>query len=141
MQSARLTKLRGESARMLVLTALSFALGYVLTVVGTEWLALDARVAYGIAIVVCSTLNFFGCRYFVFAGPHGPLLASAIRFLLTVLGMRVAEVALFSLLTSQQVHYQLAYVITSGLSFIAKFLLAKFFIFRGVASRDGVPPP
>lgn len=141
MPSASLTRLRGEGARMLLLTALSFALGYALTVAGTEWLRLDSRVAYGAAIVVCSVLNFFGCRYFVFAGPHGPLLASAARFLATVLGMRVAEVALFSLLTAWQVHYQLAYVVTSGLSFVVKFLLAKFFVFRGVGSRDGVPPP
>lgn len=107
----------------------SLAFGYVLTAGMTEHGGLDPKAAYGIAVVVCSILNFFGCRHLVFRGPRAPLWREAAKFFPSVLLFRLVEVALFAALVTA-INYHLAYFTTAAISMACKLLVSKFFIFR-----------
>jgi len=120
----------GEGLRMALLSGFSLALGYALTAVLVAWAGMPAPTAYGVAVVACSIVNFFGCRGFVFAGPKAPLWQEALRFFPSVLLFRALEVALFSLLHAAWRNYHLAYFATAAASMLAKLLWSKWFIFR-----------
>ncbi|MBP6798367.1 MAG: hypothetical protein KA124_09735, partial [Luteimonas sp.] len=70
----------GEGLRMGVLSAASLVAGYLLTTGLVELGRLDPEIAYAIAVVSCSVLNFFGCRHYVFKGAQGPLWKEAALF-------------------------------------------------------------
>ena len=122
--------LAGESLRMGMLSVASLFLGYLLTTVLTELSGLDPKAAYSIALVVCSVLNFFGCRHLVFRGIHAPLWQEAAKFFPSVLLFRAIEVMLFSALFSLTANYHIAYFATAAIAMAAKLLVSKFFIFR-----------
>lgn len=108
----------------------SLALGYVLTAGMAELGGLDPKAAYSIAVVICSILNFFGCRHLVFRGARAPLWQEAARFFPSVLLFRFLEVALFSVLFTAIDSYHVAYFATAVISLAGKLLVSKFFIFR-----------
>lgn len=120
---------------MLVVTAISFGLGFLLTVAGKEWLGLDEKAAYSYAILICTLVNFFACRHYVFRTGDSPLLPEALKFFPSVFAFRFLEIALFSLFSRLELDYRLAYVATSVISLALKFLVAKFFIFRPARRR------
>lgn len=116
--------------RMLVVTAASFAAGFLLTLLGKEVFGLQPEQAYSIAILVCTLANFFACRHYVFRTSKSPLLPEAIRFFPSVIAFRFLEIALFSTFHRMGLDYRAAYVITSVVSLALKFLVAKYFVFR-----------
>ncbi len=120
----------GEGLRMGVLSAASLVAGYLLTTGLVELGRLDPEIAYAIAVVSCSVLNFFGCRHYVFKGAQGPLWKEAALFFPSVLAFRALEVLVFSALLRVFDHYQIVYFLTAGLSMIAKFAVSKLLIFR-----------
>lgn len=122
--------LAGESLRMGLLSVASLCVGYLLTTGLTELLGLDPKAAYSIALVVCSVLNFFGCRHLVFRGIHAPLWQEAAKFFPSVLLFRAIEVMLFSALISLNPNYHIAYFATAIIAMAGKLFVSKFFIFR-----------
>lgn len=112
------------------LSAFSLLLGYALTAALVHVAGLDARGAYGVAVVACSIVNFFGCRSFVFAGPKGPLWREAARFFPSVLLFRAMEIALFSLLFGAWDNYHVAYFATAAAGMVLKLFWSRWFIFR-----------
>lgn len=128
--AAGLKSLAGEGMRMGLLSLASLALGYVLTAGMTELGGLDPKAAYGIAVVICSILNFFGCRHLVFRGTRAPLWQEAAKFFPSVLLFRFFEVILFSALFTAIDSYHVAYFATAAISMAGKLLVSKFFIFR-----------
>lgn len=125
-----LALLAGEGVRMLLLSLSSLILGYVLTTVQVEVFGADAKAAYGVALVICSVLNFFGCRYFVFRGARAPLWQEALKFFPSVFAFRAFEVVLFSILVSVVPSYHVAYFATAAISMLGKLLVSKLLIFR-----------
>jgi putative flippase GtrA len=119
-----------EGMRMALLSVFSLGLGYVLTLAMTTGLKLRPETAYSIAIVLCSVINFFGCRHYVFRGPSGGLWREAARFFPSVLVFRAFEIALFSGIHSLWGNYHLAYFATAAISMVAKLLVSKLFIFK-----------
>lgn len=126
----RVSPLLGEGFRMAVLSVASLGIGYLLTTGLVELGRLDPGRAYAIAVVSCSILNFFGCRYYVFKGRRGPMWKEAAMFFPSVLAFRALEVLVFTLMLRILDNYQVVYFLTAGLSMAAKFLVSKLLIFR-----------
>lgn len=126
----RITAAGGEGMRMLVVTVASFVAGFALTMLGKEVFGLEAELAYSIAILLCTVANFFACRYYVFRTSRSPILPEALRFFPSVIAFRFLEIALFSLFARLGLDYRLAYIATSVISLMLKFLVAKYFVFK-----------
>lgn len=120
-----------------VLGGLSLVITWVVTVTLTEVVGLDERISYPIALVTSSTVNFFTVRTYVFTMGDGSLLHQAARFGLSIVGFRIAELALFTAAVSAGAHYQIALVVISLASYAAKFFVAKFLVFGSRAPRVG----
>lgn len=129
-ESPVLRMVAGEGFRMGVLSAASFALGYLLTIILHEGLKVPADGAYSIAILTCSVLNFFGCRHYVFRGTKGGLLFEAAKFFPSILVFRAVEIAIFSQLSRLLDNYHLAYVATALISTTLKFAISRLVIFK-----------
>ena len=115
---------------MLVVTAVSFAAGFALTVLGKEVLGMEAADAYSISILTCTLGNFFACRYYVFRTSASPLWPEALKFFPSVLAFRFLEIFLFSLFAKTGLDYRAGYVLTAMIAMVLKFVVAKFIIFR-----------
>lgn len=120
----------GQGVRMVALSGLSFALGFVLTWLMVEIVGLPPQAAYAIAVVVCTTFNFFGFRHWVFRTTHMPIGPEARRFFPSFLMFRIVEVGLFHLVYSAIDDYRIAYVATQAIAAVAKFGVAKWLVFR-----------
>lgn len=114
----------------MVLTGVSFLLGFAITSALIEWTNVAAQAAYAVALVICTIANFFGCRHWVFQTTDMPIWPEAWRFFSSVLGFRLLELAVFHVLYASTNDYRIAYVITQTASAIGKFIVAKLFIFR-----------
>lgn len=125
----------GQGLRMAILSGASFVLGFVLTSLLVEVAGLPAQLAYAIAIVACTVLNFFGCRHWVFRTTHMPAWPEAGRFFSSILLFRLAEIGVFHLLFVALDDYRIAYVASQVVSAIIKFTVAKWFVFRPGAPR------
>jgi len=112
-----------------VLGGLSLVITWVVTVTLTEVCGLDERISYPIALVTSSTVNFFTVRTWVFTSSDGTLLRQAAKFGLSIVGFRIAELAVFTAAVSAGANYQVALVVISVASYFAKFLVAKFVVF------------
>ena len=126
----KLYPLAGEGLRMGLLSAFSLGFGYLLTAALTALAGLDPKLAYSIAIVITSVLNFFGCRYLVFRGARGALWQEALKFFPSVLLFRAIEVALFSAILSLHSNYHLAYFATAAIAMAGKLMISKVFIVK-----------
>lgn len=115
---------------MALLTSFSFALGFVLTSCLIELIGMAPQAAYAVAIVTCSIVNFFACRYYVFRTSAAPILPEAIKFFASILAFRLAEIGLFHVFFVWSGDYRIAYFATTALSTLGKFFVAKFFIFK-----------
>lgn len=113
-----------------VLSVASLALGYVLTLLLHDIAGMAVEAAYTTAILICSVLNFFGCRHYVFRGGKGPLFLEAAKFFPSILVFRAVEVALFSSLNRLLDNYHVAYLATAAASMALKLLVSRMFIFR-----------
>jgi putative flippase GtrA len=120
----------GQGLRLALLSLLSLGLGYLLTSVFHAWVGIATETAFGYAVLVCSVVNFFGCRHFVFRGPKGPLWHEAAKFFPSVLVFRALEIGLFAGLNSVLGNYHVAYFATTGSSMLAKLFLSRTFIFK-----------
>lgn len=120
--------LAGEGARMAVLSLASLGLGYVLTLAFLG-LGLPAEAAFACSVAICSIMNFFGCRHYVFHGKMGPLWQEAAKFFPTVFVFRAIEVVLFSALNAWLDNYHFAYFAAVGASMVVKLLISRYFIF------------
>lgn len=116
--------------RMGLLSLFSLGLGYVLTVALTTAGDMDPKRAYGIAIVICSVFNFYGCRHFVFPGAKASVWVEAVRFFPSVLAFRGFELLLFSGLMALHANYHVAYFVTAAISMAGKVLVSRVFIFK-----------
>ncbi|GGK13381.1 hypothetical protein GCM10011394_23270 [Luteimonas terricola] len=125
-----LKKLAGEGFRMGILSIVSFVLGYLLTFILHEGMRIAVEGAYTLAILICSVLNFFGCRHYVFQGTKGTILLEAAKFFPSILVFRAVEVVLFSQLNRISDNYHLAYVATALISMVCKFVASRFIIFK-----------
>ena len=127
--------LAGQGLRMAALSLASFVLGYVLTTLLAGPGGLPPQAAYAIAVAVCSTMNFYGFRHWVFAPAEGPAWPEARRFLASTLAFRLVEILVFHLLYLALDDYRIAYVATQGMAVMAKFAVAKWLVFP----RPGSP--
>src|SRR5690606_25375758 len=91
---------------------------------------LHVNLAYAIAVVTCSVVNFFGCRSWVFKGTPGPLFAEAGKFFSSILLFRAAEILVFSQLASWLGNYHVAYFLTACIAAGLKFLAFRTFVFK-----------
>lgn len=120
----------GQGVRLIVLTGLSFAIGFVITATLVEVFGFAPQASYAIALVACTTFNFFGCRYWVFQTAHMPIGPEAWRFAWSIMGFRLAEFVAFHFLYLSMDDYRIVYTLTQAASAIAKFAVAKMFVFR-----------
>lgn len=125
-----LNRFAGEGLRMALLSAFSLGLGYVLTSAMVRWGDVNPELAYSVAVIGCSVMNFFGCRYYVFCGTRDSIWREALKFFPSVLLFRAVEVALFAVIFDFSANYHVAYFATALISMAAKLLLSKLFIFR-----------
>lgn len=112
-----------------MLSLCSLGLGYVLTL-AFHGMGLPAEAAFACSVAICSILNFFGCRHYVFRGRKGPLWQEAAKFFPTVFVFRAIEVALFSALNAWLGNHHLAYFTAVGASMVVKLLISRYFIFK-----------
>ena len=122
--------LLGQGARLAALSVASFILGFSVTTLSVEVFGLPARTAYPLALVVCTTVNFFGCRHWVFRTAHMPFWPETIRFFTSILAFRLVEIVMFNILLKISDDYRIAYVVTQSVSTILKFIVAKIFVFK-----------
>lgn len=118
-----------EAVRLGLLSLASLGLGYVLTL-ALHATGLAPETAFGCAVVICSILNFFGCRHYVFRGPKPAAWREAVKFFPAVLAFRAMEVALFALLNGAWDNHHLAYFATAAVGMASKLLVSRLFIFR-----------
>lgn len=114
---------------MAALSLASFVLGYVLTTLLAGTGGLPPQGAYAIAVAVCSTMNFFGFRHWVFAPAAGPAGPEARRFIASTVAFRLVEILVFHLLYVAIDDYRIAYVATQAMAVVAKFAVAKWLVF------------
>lgn len=122
--------LAGDAARMAVLTLVTITLAYLVTVAGVELAGFDSRVVYPCGLVLASTLNFFGCRYFVFRNSRDGFWRQAGLFAASIGLFRLVEMALFGLAITAGLNYHVAFVAVAAFSVVAKFLVARGIVFR-----------
>jgi putative flippase GtrA len=125
-----LRSLAGEGLRMALLSLASLALGYGLTLAFHSWFAVPSAAAFSAAILICSVINFFGCRHYVFRGTKAPLWQEALKFFPSVLAFRAVEVALFAGFNALLHNYHAAYFATTGISLAGKLFVSRVFIFK-----------
>lgn len=113
-----------------VLSVLSLVLGYLLTILFRNITGMAIETAYSCAVIICSVLNFFGCRHYVFRGGKGSLVVEAAKFFPSILMFRAVEVALFAGLNHLLQNYHLAYIATAVISMVFKLLISRLFIFK-----------
>lgn len=123
-------KTGGEGIRTIVVTILSFATGFLLTIFGTEVVGLQPELSYSISIIFCTICNFFAYRHYIFRSSGSPLLLEALKFFPMFLVFRTFEIFLFSFVSKLGMDYRLAYVATALTSASLKFLAAKFLVFK-----------
>ena len=128
-----------EFALMIVIGGLSLAVVWAVTVGMTEGLGIDERISYPIALVAASMLNFFACRYLIFESTDEGVRAQAMRFAGSIVGFRVTEFLIFTAAVSAGADYQITLVSIAAVSFVLKFLVAKFVIFRRREPGSGLP--
>jgi len=127
---AWIASLVGDGWRMAVMSLVSLALGYVLTIVLHQLAGLHVDLAYAIAVLTCSMVNFFGCRYWVFQGTRGGLLAEGGKFFSSILLFRAMEIFAFSRITDWLDNYHAAYFLTACIAVCLKFVAFRAFVFR-----------
>lgn len=115
---------------MAVLGVVSLGVVWAVTVGLTEGLGLDERVSYPIALALASTVNFFACRHLIFDARDGSIAGQAVKFAASIAGFRVAEFLAFTAAVGAGANYQVALVVIAGFSFVAKFAVSKFVVFR-----------
>lgn len=115
---------------MALLSLASLVLGYALTLAFRAWFAIASEQAFGYAVLICSVINFFGCRHYVFRGAKAPLWHEAVKFFPSVLAFRAVEVTLFAGFNALLGNHHLAYFATTGVSLLGKLLVSRFFIFK-----------
>lgn len=132
---AQIAGLIADGWRMAVMSLISLALGYVLTIVLHRLADLHVDLAYAIAVLTCSLVNFFGCRYWVFQGTRGALLAEGGKFFSSILLFRAIEIFVFSRLTNWLDNYHAAYFLTACIAVCLKFVAFRIFVFRRQPDR------
>jgi putative flippase GtrA len=120
----------GQGVRMVLQSGFSFLLGLAITSLLVEWAKVPVQPAYLTALIVCSLVNFFAFRHWIFRTAHMPVWSEAWRFFCSVLGFRLAELLAFHFLYIGIDDYRIAYVITQATSAVAKFAVTKMFVFR-----------
>lgn len=119
----------GQSWRMAVMSLISLGLGYLLTLLFLQLLAVPAASAYLYATVICSIVNFFGCRHWVFQGARAPLLSEALKFFPSILAFRLVESLAFSWALRWLGNHHLAYLLTAFTAVCLKYVLFRSFVF------------
>lgn len=125
-----ISRLVGDGWRMAVMSLISLFLGYALTVLFHHAAGFHVNLAYALAVVTCSVVNFFGCRSWVFQGTPGPLLAEAGKFFSSILFFRALEIIAFSQLARWLDNYHAAYFVTACIAVGLKFLAFRVFVFK-----------
>lgn len=116
--------------RMAVMSLASLVLGYLLTILFHQTGGLHVDLAYALAIITCSVVNFFGCRYWVFQGARSSLVVEAGKFFPSILLFRILEIVAFSHLVKWLGTYHAAYFLTACLAAGLKFLAFRVFVFK-----------
>ena len=125
-----LRSLAGQGFRMAMLSTASLFIGYSLTLLFKSGFGIPAEAAFGYAVLICSIMNFFGCRHYVFRGQKGALWQEAAKFFPSVLLFRSLEVALFAVLNASWHNFHLAYFATAITSMLIKLVISRIFIFK-----------
>ena len=131
-ESSKAPGLLANFGRYTVVSGLSFASIFVLTVLLHEVLIITEELAYGITLVVVFAMNFSLMRFWVYR--HTRHEKNALRQLgltaLASLAFRLLEFGGFLLLhTWIGVYYLIAMVIVNGGSFIGKFFFLHSVVF------------
>lgn len=121
--------LSAEGGRMAAMSLISLGLGYALTVLFLQALSLPAAAAYLGATVICSVVNFFGCRHWVFQGVKAPFLTEALKFFPSIIAFRFVESLAFSGLLGWLQNHHAAYLLTAITAVCMKYLLFRSFVF------------
>ncbi len=128
--------------RFLLMTLLSAGLTLALPILFHEVFGVRKELAVALALAAAFFVNFFTVRIVVFQSVGKPT-SEFFRYGLTNAAFRVGEYLLFILLrTIFEIYYILVLAFVLGLSFIAKFIIYRFFVFNTPASeRTEVPGP
>jgi putative flippase GtrA len=124
-----------EVARFGVATVISASITLGVPVALHEGFDVDERVAVAIALAIAFVVNFFTTRLFVFKS-GGSARRELWRFLGVSLTFRLAEYGFFLLLFGFGMVYFAAQFIVLASSFVLKFLVQKYFVYRPTDSED-----
>ena len=115
----------------------SFAMNLGLTAALREGAGLPPAVAFGLTLIVVTTINFLLLRHVVFPSRHRPWFAQLAEFVGSIAAFRLAEYAAFVLIyEALGVHYLLTITAILTASFVGKFLVYRLRIFPEAGPRS-----
>jgi putative flippase GtrA len=108
--------------RFALLGAFSFSVNFGLTVLLHEVVGVREEIAFAVALALTTVMNFFAMRIFVYPGREGRILAQFGLFVVSSLGFRSLEYALFLVFhTWLGLPYKLVLIATLVTTFVTKF--------------------
>ncbi len=128
--------------RYLLMTLLSAGLTLALPILFHEAFGVRKELAVALALATAFAVNFFTVRIVVFRSAGNPI-SEFVRYALTNATFRIAEYLLFIILhTVLEIYYILVLGGVLVLSFIVKFIVYRFLVFKTPAlDRNEVPGP
>ena len=126
--------------RYLWMTLLSAGLTLALPILFHEVLGLSKETAVALALATSFIVNFFTVRIVVFRSSGNPT-SEFVRYALTNASFRLGEFLLFLIFhTILEIYYIVVLGFVLGLSFILKFILYRYLVFKAPASGPGEIP-
>ncbi len=124
-------------SRFVVLSAVSFGLNLLLTMLFHEVLTIPERFAYLPTIVMLTLFNFFACRKFVYTDAGGTLLQQFRGFVTTIAIFRIVEYGVyFTFVDLLLVDYRATILIVAPLFAAAKYVWLKVNVFKPTQAAD-----
>jgi putative flippase GtrA len=112
----------GSGLRFTLLSGLSFATNFGLTVFLHEVIGVREEIAFAVVLALTTLLNFLVMRHFVYPGCHGNVFTQFGLFTLSSSGFRGLEYSLFLVFHSWLAFpYEIVIVATLLLTFVTKF--------------------
>jgi putative flippase GtrA len=124
-----------EFLRYVAATGLSAAITLGIPILLHEQFGVEERLAVGIALAVAFIVNFITTRLFVFKS-SGNASSELKRFVGVSVAFRLGEYALFLLLFAFGIVYYIAQLIVLIISFVAKFLTYRGFVYGDRSQAD-----
>lgn len=131
---------RRSLVRFGIVTVITFALSFGLTILLHEVAGAPEELAYAVALATVFCTSFAFLRWYIYGRRTGPIVPQFFWYGLSALGFRGSEYLAFLVLhTWLDTPYILAMLVIQGASFVAKFLYYGAVVFRRPRTPDATP--